>query len=66
MIKQKLFPALTPWAKNSWKQAKARDKTIEEEFGAKACGKDTRAFWFLAGYWAGQASLQKSEKVELS
>jgi hypothetical protein len=59
MSEVKLFPALTHHARNSWKQAKARDKTIEEEFGRKACGKDTRAFWFLAGYWAGQASLQK-------
>jgi hypothetical protein len=49
------FPRLTKIATATLKQAQARDITIEEKYGAEACGKDTRAFWFLMGYWMGES-----------
>lgn len=50
---------LSAFALNFYNMAKARDETVSEGFGYKngkkldPCGKDTKRFWFLLGYYQG-------------
>lgn len=56
------FPLLSEQGKNFLLMAKSRDETVSEGVGYKngkkldPCGKDTKAFWFLLGYWTGESN----------
>jgi len=48
--------------------AKARDECVSGGVGYKdgkkqdPCGKDSKAFWFLLGYWSGETNGEKNKK----
>ena len=57
------FPELSEQGKHFLSLAKARDETVSGGVGhAKdgskldPCGKDSKSFWFLLGYWTGEGN----------
>ena len=57
------WPELSEFAKNFLNMAKARDETVSGGVGYNKkgkkkdpCGKDSKAFWFLLGYWTGESN----------
>jgi hypothetical protein len=57
------FPELSDLAKNFLSMAKARDEDVSGGVGhtkrgkkKDPCGKDSKAFWFLLGYWSGESN----------
>lgn len=60
------FPELSDMAKNFLSLAKARDETVSEGIGRDKhgnkkdpCGKDTKSFWFLLGFFQGYAEAKQ-------
>ena len=63
------FPKLSDPANNFLSMAKARDECVSGGIGhAKdgtkldPCGKDSKAFWFILGYWAGETNGESNKK----
>ncbi len=62
------FPKLSDPANNFLSMAKARDGDVSGGVGYKdgkkqdPCGKDSKAFWFLLGYWSGETNGEKNKK----
>ena len=62
------FPKLSDPANNFLSMAKARDECVSGGVGYKdgkkqdPCGKDSKAFWFLLGYWSGETNGEKNKK----
>lgn len=59
------FPKLSEPGKNFLVMAKARDETVSGGIGHNKdgskkdpCGKDSKAFWFLLGYWSGESNAE--------
>jgi len=55
------FPKLSSLAQNFWEMAKTRDEIVSKGAGYNKhgnkkdpCGKDTKRFWFLLGYFQGK------------
>ena len=56
----KVFPELTDIAKQFHEMAKSREDYTNLDRKTRS-PKDTKAFWFLLGYWSGQNSLMTRE-----